>query len=71
VSWSDVSWADVSWSDVSWADVSWADSSREDAVAGEPDSGTDGIAFDAEDAAEIAADPALNLDSTQIAPLLP
>jgi serine protease AprX len=71
VSWSDVSWADVSWSDVSWADVSWADSSREDAVAGEPDSGTDGIAFDAEDAAEIAADPALNVDSTQIAPLLP
>jgi serine protease AprX len=60
VSWNSVSWADVSWSDVSWADVSWADSSREDAVEGEPESGTDGIAMTAEDAAAIAADPMLN-----------
>jgi serine protease AprX len=57
VSWSSASWSDVSWSDVSWADVSWADSSAEDAVEGEPASGTGGIALTAEDAAALAASP--------------
>jgi serine protease AprX len=70
VSWNSVSWADVSWSDVSWADVSWADSSREDAVEGEPTSGTDGVVLTAEDRAEIAAIPALNPDPSLLGGLL-
>ena len=70
VSWADVSWADVSWSDVSWADVSWADSSKEDAVGGEPDTGTDGIAIDGAAAAELAADPDLNVDPSLSNPAL-
>jgi serine protease AprX len=61
VSWAEVSWADVSWSDVSWADVSWLDSSWEDAVAGEPGTGA-GITLDPAAAADISADPELNLD---------
>jgi serine protease AprX len=65
VSWADVSWLDVSWSDVSWADVSWLDSSKEDAVEGEDGIGQ-GVIFDASDAAELAADPALNVDPTLV-----
>jgi hypothetical protein len=55
---------------VSWADVSWADSSREDAVEGEPTSGTDGVVLTAEDRAEIAAIPALNPDPSLLGGLL-
>jgi serine protease AprX len=68
VSWSSVSWSDVSWSDVSWADVSWADSSREDAVEGETGGDTGGIALDAQDATDIAADPSLNPDPSLLDP---
>ena len=68
VSWSEVSWSDVSWSDVSWADVSWADSSREDAVEGETGGDTGGIALDAQDATDIAADPSLNPDPSLLDP---
>jgi hypothetical protein len=66
VSWADVSWADVSWSDVSWADVSWADASKEDAVLAEAPGNTGGVQLDAAAAAEIAADPDLNVDPTLV-----
>jgi serine protease AprX len=66
VSWADVSWADVSWSDVSWADVSWADASKEDAVLAEAPGNSGGVQLEAAAAAEIAADPDLNLDPTLV-----
>jgi serine protease AprX len=65
VSWDSVSWLDVSWSDVSWGDVSWLDSSKEDAVLDEAGTGT-GVVFDAASAADVTADPDLNVDPTLV-----
>jgi hypothetical protein len=55
----------VSWSDVSWADVSWLDSSKEDAVL-EETGPAEGVVLDPADAAELAADPDLNVDPTLV-----